>query len=135
MVFQCLVRDNLLLQKYVTERYARVWRLSTPINNPPSINGGDDMKDGLNKSSAVVAVVGEEDDEEETKSNGDVAQVGVSGVLIKQYALIKDLIILHGTDTFGATVALGQLLRSNENIIQRLVNKELMLRFKRLGDI
>jgi hypothetical protein len=46
--------------------------------------------------------------------------------------LWRNIIIDQGEDSLGATVTLGQLLRSSESIVNKLVNNELMDRFKNL---
>jgi hypothetical protein len=128
VVVQCIVRDNIMVQQYVTENYSRVWRLATPITS---------LDDTAN-SDGVIEVVN--DGNNNNNNNNKQQQQGeqkktkkTKKSLIKRYELFKDLIIEHGTDTMGATVTLAQLLNSSEVIIQRLVNNELMLRFKQLG--
>jgi hypothetical protein len=121
VVVQCIVRDNIMVQQYVTENYSRVWRLATPITS---------LDDKAN-SDGVIEVVDGNNNKQQQQQQQQKKKTKKS--LIKRYELFKDLIIEHGTDTMGATVTLAQLLNSSEVIIQRLVNNELMLRFKQLG--
>jgi hypothetical protein len=131
-----MVRDNLMLQQYVTEKYARVWRLSTAsiANNKPLARSSIvRMEDEVNEVLQQGEYAGFENEETKSSSPPSSSSSSSSRTLFKRYELLKDLIIEHGSDPLGATVALGQLLKSSENIIQRLVNKELMFRFKNLG--
>lgn len=129
VVIQCIVRDNMLVQQYVTENYSRAWRLSTA-----SISL--DNKSQLPQEQSQLEVKEDDiffDSNKLVAVQDDVIEVSKHRTLLKRYELLKDLVIEHGTDTFGATVTLAQLLNSSENIIQRLVNNELMLRFRKLG--
>jgi hypothetical protein len=56
--------------------------------------------------------------------------------IIKKFELNRDLIVgQSGESTLGATVTLAQLLHSSEGIVQLLVNNDLMVRFKSLGEL
>jgi hypothetical protein len=122
VVVQCIVRDNIMVQQYVTENYSRVWRLATPITS---------LDDKANSDGVIEVVDGNNNKQQQQQQQQQKKKTKKS--LIKRYELFKDLIIEHGTDTMGATVTLAQLLNSSEVIIQRLVNNQLMLRFKQLG--
>jgi hypothetical protein len=102
VVIQCIVRDNLLAQKYFTEKCSRAWCLISPHDDTRLSLLGDDP----------------------------IALVKLD--MEKKFLRWRDLIIDHGEETLGATVTLGQLLHSSETIVQRLVNNDLMVRFKTL---
>lgn len=103
VLIQCMVRDNLLAQKYFTEKCSRTWRLIVPPNQ------------------RRLSILSEENPLALAKLEME-----------KKYLRWRDLIIDHGEETLGATVTLGQLLHSSETIVQRLVNNDLMVRFKTL---
>jgi hypothetical protein len=97
------VRANLLCQDYFSRRTSRVWRHALSSAS----------------SSAHNATEGISEDEE----NGEIR---------RESELWRNIIIDQGEDSLGATVTLGQLLRSSESIVNKLVNNELMDRFKNL---
>jgi hypothetical protein len=107
---QRAVANNAVAQAYFAARSARVW---TP-------KGGAAAK----SDQGVVApplLLG---------SSGGAAGPHTRTTTVRAWALWRDIIIAQGEDPLGATVTLAQLLSSSELIVKKLVNNELLDRFK-----
>jgi hypothetical protein len=79
----------------------------------------------------------EREGDDEVRPQSPMDKWGVSQVLhkevVRRWEPWRNIIIGQGEESMGATVTLGQLLSSTEQIVKKLVNNELIDRFKNLA--